>query len=282
MDDKNLRPYLAELIGTFALVLISAGAVIATQMVGGLKPVSVVIALAAGLIYAAALAFTLPLSQGYLNPAITIMFWVFKRMDGAKAAGMVGAQILGAVCGALLLRAILPYQEEAFSVTRFGTPHLLIGEFIASRDHFPLSDLLKGIAVEGVLTFILVATLFGTAIDSRAGKWLGPKGKDLSPVWLGIVLAAVTLVGFNFTGAAVNPARWLGPALTELTIEPLRQTHPLGDHPVYWIGPIMGALLAGWVYTSLLQIPEDQEIATSKPAAGSSKGPTGTLYRARK
>jgi MIP family channel proteins len=281
MDDKNLRAYLAESIGTFALVLVSAGAVIVNQM-GGLQPASISIALAAGLIYAAALAFTLPLSDGYLNPAITIMLWVFKRIDGVKTVALVFAQLLGAFCAALLLRAVVPYREEVFSVTRLGTPHLTIDPFYAERV-FSLGTLLQGIGIELALTFILVVTLFGTALDARASRWLGPAASKLTPLWLGIALAGVTIVGFPLTGAAVNPARWLGPALTQLTVEPLRETHAFADHAVYWIGPIMGALLAGWLYQALILAPEEAAQPAAKgPPLGAPKGATGTLYRARK
>jgi len=280
MDDRTLRAYLAEVNGTFALVFVSAGTVMANALGGGLQPVSVTIALAAGLSYAMALAFTLPLSDGYLNPAITTMLWVFKRMDGLKAAALIGSQVLGAACAAVLLRAIIPYREEVFSVTRFGTPHLSIGPFNAERS-FSLPYLLQGIGIEASLTFVVVVTLFGTTIDTRARKWLGATGNKLIPLWLGIALAAVTLAGFSLTGAAVNPARWLGPFLMEYTITPLRETDPKADHVVFWVGPIVGALFAGWLYTYLILVPEEEAPATRPPMAAG-KGPTGALSRARK
>src|SRR5437868_13208789 len=112
MDEKILRALMAELTGTFALVFVSAGAVCVNEM-GGLQPGSVSIALAAGLIYAAALAVTLPIAGGYLNPAVTLMLWVFKRLDGVRTAGFIFAQALGAVIAALLLRFILPFREDA-------------------------------------------------------------------------------------------------------------------------------------------------------------------------
>src|SRR5260370_37875701 len=103
MDDKNLRASLAELIGTFALVFISAGSVYVSKLTDG-QFGHVGIALATGLVYAAALAFTVPVSGGYLNPAVTVMLWVFKRLDGGRAIGLVVVQVLGSVLAVLVLR----------------------------------------------------------------------------------------------------------------------------------------------------------------------------------
>ena len=89
---------MAELIGTFALVFVSAGATIAARMMqGGQVPVLFSVGLAVALIYAAVLAVTMPISGGYLNPAFTLMLWVFKRLDGARAFALILVQMLGGV-----------------------------------------------------------------------------------------------------------------------------------------------------------------------------------------
>src|SRR5712692_8169272 len=136
MDDRNLRAYMTELVGTFALVLVSAGAVCVSQM-GGLQPASISIALAAGLIYAAMLAVTLPQSGGYLNPAVTIMLWVFRRLDSSRTLALIGVQVLGAVMAGLVLRFILPYREDVLIATHLGTPHMNLGQFDAEAFTFP-------------------------------------------------------------------------------------------------------------------------------------------------
>ena len=82
MEDKDLRAYVAELLGTFVVVFLT-GLTIPANVRGELQPwMVVVVALAAGLSYAAALAFTLPYSSGFLNPALTISLWVFRQLDG--------------------------------------------------------------------------------------------------------------------------------------------------------------------------------------------------------
>jgi aquaporin Z len=280
MDEKNLRAYFVEMIGTFALVFVSAGAVIVNFM-GGLQSASVSIALAAGLIYAAALAFTVPISGGYLNPAVVVTFWVFRRMDGFRATGLVFAQVLGAFLAGLLLRVAFPYREDVFSATHLGTPHLNLEAFDVAGVN--LITIVKGIGIEMALTFILVMVLYATALDPRGPRLLGAWAGKLPALWLGIVLAALTIVGYPLTGAAVNPARWVGTALAELTVESLK-TQAFVDHAVYWIGPIAGALLAGWIYTAFVM--EEQEtlsVAHTKPLAGSAGAAVGsTLYRAKK
>src|SRR5437879_4749713 len=97
--NQNMRPYLAELIGTFALVFVGAAAVCGNQlglMTGQPQPHLLGIALAQGLVFAAALAAVLPFSDGYLNPAITLILWVYKRLDGGKTIGLIFVQLLGA------------------------------------------------------------------------------------------------------------------------------------------------------------------------------------------
>src|SRR5262245_23600791 len=121
MDDKNLRAYMAEMLGTFAFVFISASSAYIATLVGWgpgdvwRQPGLVYVALASGLMYAATLAMTVPVSGGYLNPAVTIMLWVFRRLDGLRASALVAVQILGAVLAGAVLYGIasfvLPTQE---------------------------------------------------------------------------------------------------------------------------------------------------------------------------
>src|SRR5258708_34532193 len=150
MDDKNLRAYFAELIGTFALVFISAGAVWVHRL-GGLEPWSVSSPLAAGLIYAAALAVTLPISSGYLNPAITLLLWVFKHMDGGKAVALIFVQFLGATLAGFALRLLFPLQESAMIASHMWAPHLNLEVF----NGMSRATMLKGIVIQCVLTFFL-------------------------------------------------------------------------------------------------------------------------------
>src|SRR5262245_33050813 len=185
-DKNSLRPYLAELVGTFALVFLSAGAVLVNQLAAvswhqqpglgvvtvtdetsaaahpvviGQPPLGLVgIALTAGCVYAAALAATLPVSGGFLNPAVTLMLWVFKRLDGGRTTWLLLTQVLGAALAGLVLRLVFAGREDVLVAGSLGTPHLNLDAFGAAGT--TLGAVLKGIGVETGLTFILVFTLF--------------------------------------------------------------------------------------------------------------------------
>src|SRR5207245_7495812 len=85
------------------------------------------IALAYGLAYAVGLAATVHISGGFLNPAIPLMLWVLKRMDGAKASGLIFVQFLGAAIAGGLVRLVFP--EDVLIGARLGTPHLNLAAF---------------------------------------------------------------------------------------------------------------------------------------------------------
>jgi aquaporin Z len=273
--DKNLRPYLAELIGTFALVFLGAGTVCVSQMTvmaGQPQPYVVGIALAEGFILAVMLSATVNISGGYLNPAVTLMLWVYKRIDGVKCSWLIGAQILGAVLAGLCLRPL--FTENVMISSHLGTPHLNLAAF--NENHASMPVLLSGIGIETALTFILTFAIFGTMID--------PRGPRLAGLGVGLALTACILMGYGLTGAAVNPARWFGTVVWELTVPALQSQAPLSDHAVYWIGPIVGALLAGGIYMTLILPPEGEERATTSTTSGVGvpAGAGSTLFRAKK
>jgi glycerol uptake facilitator protein len=268
--DKYFRPSLAELIGTFALVFVSAGTVCSTQLALGAGQASPALvglcaALATGLIYAAALSATLPLSGGFLNPALTLMLWVFRRLEGAAAAWLIGAQVIGATLAGLVL--YLMFTPEVLFPTLPGsvgiTPHL-------NRDAFGtggtplLPALWSGIGVEFALTFLLTFAIYGTVLDPRATR--------LGGVGVGLTMTALMLMGFLLTGAALNPVRWFGPALWELTVP---NNHAFVDHMVYWIGPVFGALAGGGVYEYLVLSGGGE----AEPSVEIVAPVTSTLYR---
>jgi aquaporin Z len=285
MDDKNLRAYMAEMIGTFAFVLVSAGSVY-TASLGGWQPGDtwwqpglLWIALACGLMYAATLAVTLPLSGGYLNPAVTLMLWVFKRLDGLKATCLVVVQLAGAVIAGGVLYLVLPTQEPTRMASHLGAPHLN-AEYLGVAGGSVFGNLLRGIGIELALTFVLVFAIFGTVLDPRAPRWGSNWVSRLACLWIGLTLVACTLVGFPLTGAAFNPARWLGPVVWDWIQHP----DALKDHAPYWIGPTAGALLAGWLYTALI-LPSEEEHRPAVAATSSAARPaaaSSTLFRAKK
>lgn len=216
------RAGLAEAIGTFALVFIGAGSIIADQVSGGRIGLTG-IALAHGLAIATLVSATGHLSGGHLNPAVTAGFVVTRRMTVGQGIGYVVAQLVGAFFAALLLTASFP--EAARQAVHLGTPALARGVTPG-----------VGIVVEAILTFLLVFVVFGVAVDAR-----GPRG--IAGLMIGLVIAMDILAGGTLTGGAMNPARAFGPALFSGFWR---------NQIVYWIGPLLGGVLAALVYESTL------------------------------
>ena len=281
--DKNLRPFVAELLGSFAVVFVSTATVCtewAGRKAGWPAPGLVGIALAYGLVYAAGLAATVHISGGFLNPAITLMLWVLKRMDGPKATGLIFVQLLGAAMAGGLIRFVFP--EDVLVSASLGTPHLNLIAFGQLGINPGAGTFLSGIGLELGLTFILSFVVFATMLDPRAPRFLGAWGSRLAGLWTGLVVTACTLAGFGLTGAAANPARWFGPMISEYTIQALKDQDPRRDHFVFWLGPFLGALLAGGAYQALI-LPAEEETPVSAPTSATGRTSAGsTLIKAKK
>lgn len=215
----------AEFIGTFTFIFIAAGSICADQYLraagqGGLGILG--IAVAHGLAYGVLMTALAHVSGGHLNPAVTIGFWVTKRLGTLPCIGYWIAQLLGAIAASYLLSIILPE-----SVWRPG---------LGAPDLSPDFTRIHGMALEAVLTFFLVFVVFATAVDSRGAF------SRIAGFGAGLTVAVDFLVGGAFTGAAINPARALGPALA---------AHHWQNHGVYWVGPLLGGVLAGVIYDRL-------------------------------
>lgn len=214
----------AEFLGTFAVVFFSVGAICADRFLqtsGGIGLLG--IALASGLAMAIMVSALGHISGGHFNPAITIGFWVTKRIGTIDAFLYWAAQLLGGIAAAFLLRSIIP--DETWHAVALGTPSLL-------RD-FPA---LSAMILEAVTSFFLVLVFFATAVDDR-GTF-----RAIAGFGIGLTMTLGILVIGPFTGAAMNPARALGPALA---------SHHWTNQGVYWIGPLAGGFLAGLLYNSL-------------------------------
>jgi MIP family channel proteins len=250
--DPRPRTYLAELIGTFLYVFVGAGTVCATYLTRDAPALDVTgIALAEGFALAVVLTAVLALSPGCLNPAITLMLWVFQRLGRAQTVALIGMQLLGALLAGLVLRLL--FADDVLREAHLGTPHLKA--FLGPDRALLFGSLVSGVGLETCLTFLVTLAFFASVVD--------PRGPRLGGVLVGLAQAAVILLGYRLTGGAANPARWFGPALWESTLHYPPTENPLGDHMVYWAGPVVGALLAGFFYSALI-LP---------PAKG--KGPAG-------
>jgi glycerol uptake facilitator-like aquaporin len=248
---KTLRPIIAEVVGVFLIVFLSGAACAALPLDESGKPrddswATVVAALAAGCAVAVVLPIAFRESPGCLNPAVTLTLWVCKRLETRFMSVLIGAQALGSLLAGLAILAIFP-NEKAIA---FATPHVGNTLLDQTGTNLPLI-LLAGIAVEALLTFFLTFAIFGLLIDRRTQRFGG--------VAVGLAQTAIVLVGYRLTGGCANPARWFGPYVWQFSVEQLRihKEKYLFDHPVYWIGPILGAVAAGMLYTTYI-LPRDQ------------------------
>jgi aquaporin TIP len=219
----------AEFVATFALVFVGAGAVILNAN-GQLDLTGV--ALAHGLVLAIMVSITMHISGGMVNPAVAISLWVTGKLSSPRAAALIAAEVAGAVAGAFLLRFLVP--TELFDSGNGGITTL--GDGVTAG---------KGILIEAVTTFFLVFAVFGTAIDDR-----GPFSKTAG-LTIGLVVAFDIMAFGPYTGAAMNPARWFGPALA---------TTDWANWYVWIVGPIAGGIIAGVLYWSVFL--KDKEPAT--------------------
>jgi glycerol uptake facilitator-like aquaporin len=243
--DSRLRGYFAEALGTFVLVFFGACAVCVQELTVW-PPLGVgAVALAEGLALGVVLTATWQVSQGGLNPAITLTLWVFRKLDNARALALVVAQAAGAVVAGLAVRLL--FTEDVLVKTRLGTP-FLTGALVGAGAPPTTAALLTGLGLEALFTALIVVALFATLLD--------PRGPKLGGFGVGLAQVAVVAVGFRLTGGAANPARWLGPAVWQRTVPSLWAIGPLSDHAVYWAGPTVGALVAGLLYSSLILPPE--------------------------
>ena len=220
----TFQKFAAEFLGTFALVFFGAGSICADrylQSTGGIGLLG--IALAHGLAIAIMVSALGHISGGHFNPAVSIGFWVTKRIGTMEAFLYWAAQILGGVAAAFLLKAIIP--EETWRAVALGTPGVV-------RDFSRLSAMV----LEAVTSFFLVLVVFATAVDERGAF------RSVAGFGIGLTITLGILVIGPFTGAAMNPARAFGPALA---------SNHWTNQGVYWIGPLAGGFLAGLFYDSL-------------------------------
>jgi len=218
----NKKALIAEFIGTFTLIFIGVGAIAADHITGG-KLGLTGIALAHGLAIGVMASATMAVSGGQLNPAVTIGLWTAGKINTSNAVGYIIAQCLGAICAALLIKSAVP--AEALTAIGMGTPALGAG----------VSPTM-GLVTEIVLTFFLVFVIYGTAVDSRAHKCGG--------LFIGLAVAMGVLMGGPVSGAAMNPARWLGPALLGGGLQ---------NAWIYLAGPVLGSILAAQIYKTQIE-----------------------------
>jgi len=237
MGDNTRQP-LAEFVGTFTLVFIGAGTGALAGTTNGVGTIGV--ALAHGIALLVIVYAWGSISGAHVNPAVTLGVALTGHITWPKALSYWGAQFLGGIVAAYLLLYLLG-SESNLGVT-LGT--------LTDGGSTP-DDPLKAVVVEAVLTFFLLIAVFASGIGGRSGNAAG--------VAIGLVLTMDILMGGMLTGASMNPARSLGPALA---------TGNYGNLWVYFVGPMIGGAAGALLYQQFLPTQEKQPV---RAAEGKSK-----------
>ena len=226
MRTAVLQRSVAEFVGTFTLIFVGAGSIIATQG-GNLTAIALAHGLAIG-VMASAVGH---ISGGHFNPAVTFGFFVTRRIEAHLAAAYWFAQLVAAALAAWLLDALLPQSQT--DAVNLGAP--AIGNGIGAG---------AGMVIELVLTFFLVWVIFASAADPR-GTFASIAG-----LAIGFTITLDIFIGGPYTGAAMNPARAFGPQLV---------ANVWSNAWVWWVGPLLGGGIAALVYDRLYLRPVSPE-----------------------
>lgn len=223
-----VKEAVAEFIGTFVLVFIGAGAVAVT----GLNGFDVVVpALAHGLVVVALIYTYGHISGTHINPAVTVGLLVGGHIKPMKALVFVIVQFIGGIVAAVVLFALVQGRVEVVEGSPLGDPNFGQTVGILTTD-----NLLAASILEGILVFFLVSAVYQCAAFGKANGYAG--------IAIGFTLTACILAGGPYTGASLNPARTLGPALV---------AGELGYVVPYFIGLFGGGVVAGLVQQYVLK-----------------------------
>ncbi|MFN0279015.1 MAG: aquaporin Z [Pyrinomonadaceae bacterium] len=229
----------AEFIGTLWLVLGGCG----TAVLAGSQAGNVGISLAFGLTVLTMAYAIGHISGCHLNPAVTLGLWAGKRFPANEILPYIIAQVLGAVSAAGILYIIAS-----------GKAGFALSAGFASNgfaDHSPARyEAMACFVAEVVMTFFFLIVILGST-HGRA-----PKG--FAPIAIGFALTLIHLISIPITNTSVNPARSTGPAV-------FVQGWALSQLWMFWIAPILGALLAGFVYSWLAGDEEPAVVGEAKP-----------------
>jgi aquaporin Z len=223
-----MKKYVAEFIGTAALVLLGCGSVV----IGGYGPAFPMgilpVALAFGLAVTAMAYGIGPISGCHINPAVTVAVWASGRMKSSDVPGYIIAQVLGGVVGAALLLLILQGKISGYDLAKGG-----LGQNGWGAGYLGEYGTGAAFLVELIATFLFALVILG--VTSRAGA---PLAAGLA---IGLTLTVIHIVFVNVSGVSVNPARSIGPAV-------FVGGTALAQIWLFVAAPVIGGALAGFLF----------------------------------
>ncbi len=223
MHVVNPRAWLAEAIGTYALVFFGPLSIIIAIAMFGLSmgpEALLIISFSHGAVIGLMVYVFGHVSGTHINPAVTIAMMATRRMSPKDGGPYIAFQLIGAVAASVTLAAIVPTFGAEVNYGVQGGP----SEFLDS-------SVTSGFAVELILTFFLLTTIYMVAVHKKAAA-------GFAGIAIGGMIFLLHLVGVPLTGASMNPARTFGPAVVSGYWD---------YHWMYWAAPIIGALIAAFV-----------------------------------
>jgi MIP family channel proteins len=219
MNQLILRRAGAELIGTFTLVAAGCGAIMVNAQTGALSHIGV--ALSFGLALMVMIAAVGHISGGHFNPAVTIAFALTRHLSWRDVPFYLGGQLLGALLAALTLR-------------------LILGDAAGLGTTMPAGSVMQAFALEVLLTAVLMFVIISVATDARAAG-------QIAAIAIGMTVTLGALWGGPISGASMNPARSLAPALVA----------GIWDNQwIYLLAPVIGAALGALLYEAVRSKPD--------------------------
>lgn len=231
----NPRAWLAEAIGTYALVFFGPLAITVAVAMFGLSmgpDALLIISFAHGAVIGIMVYVFGHVSGTHINPAVTIAMMATKRLSVKDGGPYIAFQLIGAILASATLAAIIPtYASQVNYGVQGGPSEFLEGSATAA------------FVVEIILTFFLLTTIYMVAVHKKAAP-------GFAGIAIGGMIFLLHLVGVPLTGASMNPARTFGPALVSGYWD---------FHWVYWAGPIIGALIAAFVMNYIFARKAEKE-----------------------
>jgi aquaporin Z len=226
LDNQLFKRVVVEFIGVFALCFMGIGAIVMTAGTGGTVDL-VAVGLAHGLAIGLMIMAAGHISGGHFNPAVTIGMIATRRIEPATGGFYIVSQLLGALAGTLGILATFP--ESMRDVVNLGVPAVGGGYSTGNA-----------LVAEIITTFFLMMVIYGVAVDQRSAKTVGGLA-------IGLTITMDIFATGAISGAAMNPARWFGPAIIG------------GNWDDFWIwivGPIVGAIAAAYLFNDVLLADE--------------------------